>query len=157
YRPRPAGSDRRVARIGDAARHRSRLAAGRGMGAPVRLAAYRTALTSAPDVLRGLEDLASSAGTTVEIVTFAIARLLLHVYTAQDDALLGTSIATGDDPFSLLVERGKLARDPAADDAAGLGGQLELVPRVVRSPDELRLDVRYDPALFDEGTVARMA
>ena len=214
-----------------------------------RVATYRTALTSDPEVLRGLEDLASSAGTTVEVVTFAVARLLLHFYTGQDDVLIGTSIAIGggdvqaaggpfrnqvaircpvpgddrepfaallaavvlahasarrhgDYPFSLLVERLKLARDPdrapvfqcgfayldasrdpAADDrgrsillarseartslpdprespwddAAGLDWQLELVLRVVRSPDGLRLDVQYDPELFDEGTVARMA
>ena len=123
----------------------------------MKLATYRTALTSDPEVLRGLEDLARSAGTTIDVVTLAIARWLRHLYTGGDDAILERSIATGDHPFSLLVERLKLAPDPAGEDAAGLSRPLELEPRVVRSNTALLLTIQYDPELFDEGTVARMA
>jgi surfactin family lipopeptide synthetase B len=110
---------------------------------------YRAALTSDPEVLRGLEDLASSTGTTVEVVTFAIARLLLHFYTGQDDVLIGDDR----EPFTALLAA--VARTHV--EAPRHERLNEIVLRVVRSETELLLDVQYDPELFVEGTVARMA
>ena len=49
--------------------------------------AYRAAVHRTP--LSSLAELATSAGTTVEVVGLAIARLMLHVYTGQDDVIVG--------------------------------------------------------------------
>src|SRR5687767_3978713 len=41
-----------------------------------------------------VERLARSQGTTADVVTLAVFRLLLHVYTGQDEVIVGTTIAT---------------------------------------------------------------
>jgi surfactin family lipopeptide synthetase B len=167
-----------------------------------RVAAYGTTLTSDPRMLKSIEELASTAGTTVEVVTFAIFRLLLHVYTGQDDVIIGTSVATDDGvnrlaircpvtesepfaalmsaaartyhearrhadyPFALLLEHLRRTQifhcsfeyvDPGSTRTLNQGDPCEVTLRVVRLPAELRLEFQYDPELFVERTVARMA
>jgi surfactin family lipopeptide synthetase B len=149
--------------------HRSWRSSDRLGASSARGALHRTALALGPAVLRGLDDLARSTGTTVEIVALALARWLTSLYTGQDEIVFGNAIVPRDNRESFTAFLSAVGRaqatagDPAGDPAevaAGVTGpspQLEIMLQVVRDPDELRLDVHHDPERFDEGTVARMA